>query len=175
MDERGKKRLTEEICSRLYEQYGTPDHVIRHCRAVSMVAAALGEQLNDHGFHLDIPLIRGAGLIHDVARLSEDHGAVAAEILEELGYFDEAAIVRVHMKYDFHDFAQLDETDLVCLADRLVKEDHYVGLDERIDYILHKAPADPAVQRRILQKKAESRGFMDEIEKAIGRTIDSLF
>lgn len=175
MAEKETKRLTEEICSRLYRQYATPEHVIRHCRAVSMVAATLGEQLNAHGFHLDIPLIRGAGLVHDVARLSEDHGAVAAKILTDLGYFDEAAIVRVHMTYDFHDFAHLDETDLVCLADRLVKEDHYVGLDERIDYILHKAPADPAIQTRILQKKAETKQFMGEIEKTIGRTIDSLF
>ncbi len=175
MEKRGNKRLTEEVCSRLFAQYGTPAHVIRHCRAVSMVAARLGEQLNSCGFQLDIPLIRGAGLIHDVARLSEDHGGVAAEILEQLGYFDEADIVRVHMTYDFHDFEHLDETDLVCLADRLVKEDRYVGLDERIDYILHKAPDIPAIRRRILQKKEETRRFIDRIEAAIGRSVDSLF
>lgn len=175
MEKRGNKRLTEEVCSRLFAQQGTPDHVIRHCRAVSMVAAALGEQLNRCGFQLDIPLIRGAGLIHDVARLTEDHGAAAAELLEKLGYFDEAAIVRVHMTYDFHDFAHLDETDLVCLADRLVKEDRYVGLDERIDYIIHKAPDVPEIRRRILQKKEETRQFIDQIEAAIGRSIDSLF
>ncbi len=175
MAEKEAKRLTEEMCSRLYQQYGTPEHVIRHCRAVSMVAVRIGEQLNAHGLSLDIPLIKGAGLIHDVARLSENHGAVAADILTELGYFDEAAIVRVHMTYDFHDFAHLDETDLVCLADRLVKEDRYVGLDERIDYILHKAPKKPAVQTRILQKKDETKRFMGEIENTMGQTIDSLF
>ncbi len=174
-EEKEKKRLTEEACRDLYRQYGTPEHVIRHCEAVSMVAVTIGKQLNGCGYSLDVPLIKGAGLIHDVARLSEDHGHVAAKILDELGYHDEADIVREHMIYDFHDFAHLNETDLVCLADRLVKEDRYVGLDERIDYILHKAPQIPQVQNRICQKKRETRRLMDEIEAAIGCTIDSLF
>ncbi len=175
MEKRGTKRLTEEICRSLYRQYGTPEHVIRHCRAVSMVAVTLGEQLNAHGYTLNIPLIRGASLIHDMVRLSEDHGVAGAKILEGLGYYEEAAIVRVHMTYNFHDFSQLDETDLVCLADRLVKEDHYVGLDERIDYILHKAPKEAEIQNLILQKKEETRRFMEAIETTIGQTIDSLF
>ena len=79
------------------------------------------------------------------------------------------------MTYDFHDFDKLDETDLVCLGDRLVKEDQYVGLNDRIDYIIHKAGNRPEVNKRILQKKAETQKFMKCIEESIGQTIDSLF
>ena len=56
-----------------------------------------------------------------------------------------------------------------------MKEDHYVGLDERIDYILHKAPKEAEIQNLILQKKEETRRFMEAIETTIGQTIDSLF
>ena len=169
------KRITEEECEALYEKYKTPPHVIRHCRAVSRVAHEIGRQMNLHGRRLDLDLIKGAGLAHDVARTSDRHWEIGADILASLGYDDEAKIVRVHMTYDFHEFKEIDETDLVCLGDRLVKEDQYVGLDERIDYILHKAPDDPAVQNRILQKKEQTRGLMHQIEALIGQTIDSLF
>ena len=169
------KRMTETECAALYEACHTPPHVIAHCKAVSRTAWEIGRQMNLHGFQLDLDLIKGAGLAHDVARTSEKHGEVGAEILEKLGYQDEAAIVRVHMTYDFHDFSQIDETDLVCLADRLVKEDCYVGLDARIDYILHKAPQDETVRRRILEKKEQTRQLIGQIETLIGQTIDSLF
>ena len=170
-----KKRITEEECIQLYKKYGTPPHVIAHCRAVSDTAFQIGNCLNDHGFCLDLELIRGAGLAHDVARVEENHALVGGKILDDLGYHEEAAIVSVHMTYDFHPFSSLDETDLVCLGDRLVKEDRYVGLDERIDYILNKAPAEPAVRERILAKKEETRRLIDDIEEAMGQTIDSLF
>ncbi|MGN0658752.1 MAG: HD domain-containing protein [Emergencia sp.] len=174
MADKIKKRITEEECEALFARYGTPAHVIRHCRAVCRVAVALGEELNRHGFSMDIPLIRGAALAHDVARVSEDHAKEGADILDDLGFHDEAGIVRVHMKYDFHSFDRLDETDLVCLADRLVKEDRYVGLDERIEYILHKAPDIPEIHARIMAKKAETKALMDRIEQAVGKSIDAL-
>lgn len=169
------KRISAEECEALYIENNTPERVIRHCRAVSDTAVKIGEALNKVGFQLDIPLIKGAGLAHDVARVQDKHWEVAADILEKLGYQAEADIVRVHMRYDFNPFERLNETDLVCLGDRLVKEDRYVGLDERIEYILNKAPHDRDIQTRILQKKAETRELINQIEEAIGQTIDSLF
>ena len=124
---------------------------------------------------MDLALVKGAGLAHDVARVQDRHWDVGAEILENLGYRDEAAIVRVHMNFDFHPFEKLNETDMVCLGDRLVKEDRYVGLDERIEYILAKAPEDPEVRKRILRKKADTKVLMEKIEDTIGQSIDSLF
>ena len=169
------KRITEKECEALYAKYKTPPHVIRHCKAVSRVAREIGKQMNLHGAQLDLDLIEGAGLAHDVARTSDKHWEIGADILDGLGYHAEANIVRVHMTYDFHDFKEIDETDLVCLGDRLVKDDQYVGLDERIDYILHKAPDEPAVHDRILKKKEQTRQLMKQIEALIGQTIDSLF
>ena len=79
------------------------------------------------------------------------------------------------MKYShFHPVEKLDECDLVCLADRLVKEDQYVGLDERINYILNKAPKKPEIIQTIMERKEETRQLLSEIEQVIGKTIDNL-
>lgn len=169
------KRITEAECNELYEQYSTPVHVIKHCRAVSHTAVAIGRALNSHGYSLDLDLIKGAGLVHDLARVSENHEKVGADILASRGYGDEADIVCAHMRYDFDISHEINEADLVCLSDRLVKEDRYVGLEDRIQYIIHKAGDIPEHTERILRKKEETRAFMDKIETQIGQTIDSLF
>ena len=169
------KRISEDEIRKLYDEYQTPAHVIAHCRAVAENAEKLGKALNEHGYKLDLNLIRSAGLSHDIARTCEDHGGVGADALERLGYVDEAAIVRIHMKYShFNPVEKLDECDLVCLADRLVKEDQYVGLDERINYILNKAPKKPEIIQTIMERKEETRQLLSEIEQVIGKTIDDL-
>ncbi len=170
------KRITREEIERLYEEWNTPKHVRAHCKAVADVAETLGSQLNKHGYELDLKLISGTGLIHDVARVYDDHARLGAEILERLGYADEAAIVKVHMTYpQFNSVENINECDLVCLADRLVKEDRYVGLDERIEYIINKAPEDEEVRRHILKSKEETETFIGKIEKVIGKDMNELF
>ena len=171
-----KKRITREEVSGLYVKYATPDHVKAHCRAVAETALKLGEALNKHGYSLDLDLIVGAGLAHDVARTSEEHWKVGADALDALGYHDEAEIIRVHMFYSpFNKVEKLNECDMVCLADRLVKEDKYVGLDERIAYILNKAPDKPEIVANIMLRKAETEKLLSEIADVIGMTVDSLF
>lgn len=169
------KRITEQEIEKLYQEYQTPPHVIGHCRAVTEVALKIASELNQHGYHLDLALIRGAGLAHDVARVCDAHWDVGADALEHLGYVDEANIVRAHMFYQFHSVEKLDELDLVCLGDRLVKEDHYVGVDERFAYIMDKAPHNQEIQSKLLAKREDMRCLLKEIEAIIGKKIDQLF
>lgn len=170
------KRITKDEIDKLYEEWHTPSHVKAHCRAVSDVAVKLAKELNKHGYKLDVELIRGSGLAHDVARTSENHAELGSRILEKLGYNDEAHIVKVHMTYpQFNDIENINECDLVCLADRLVKEDRYVGLDRRIEYILNKAPDSQIVRQHILESKGRTKKFIEEIEKVIGNKVEQLF
>lgn len=170
------KRISTEEIDKLYREWNTPEKVKAHCRAVSDVAVKLGRELNRCGYGLDIDLIRGAGLVHDVARTKERHDLIGYEILNDMGYRDEAEIVKVHMRYPkFNDVERLNECDMVCLADRLVKEDKYVGLDERFDYILEKAKDSQKAVEQILKNKEEIRLLIDRIEKVIGISLDRLF
>lgn len=165
--------LTE--CEALWKEYGTPPHVIGHCKAVSATAGAIAEALNEHGYHLNIPLIRAAGWLHDIARTDEYHWDKGAEIAEKNGYPDVADIIRVHMKYRISGSKEeITATDLICLADRTVKEDHYVGTDERMDYIIAKAKGEPGAEERIRASFCEIRALKKRIEETIGVTLEQL-
>lgn len=171
------KHPDRQECERLLDEYGTPEHVRRHCRAVADTACTVAEELNKHGFELDVPLILAAGMLHDIARVKDRHWDVGAELMDSLGYHGESRIVKVHMTYSpFSDISEVTETDMVCLGDRTVMEDEYVGLDRRIDYVINKAKknGNPGAEPVILEKKKQTRKFIDQIEEIIGCTLDEL-
>jgi len=170
-----KKRISEEEVKKMYAEFNTPAHVIRHCRAVANAAVKVSAELNKHGYSLDLDLIWGSGLAHDVARTSEDHGGVCADALEILGFNDEADIVRDHMFYKIEKIDKLTEHDMVCLGDKLIKEDKYVGLEPRMEYLLERIPDDPVREARIRERWAELAVLQENIEKIIGCPLDSLF
>lgn len=157
-----QKRLSEETCKELYAKYETPERVIRHCKAVSETGAVIASALNKSGFNFDVSLVRAAGLIHDLMRKSENHGEAAADLLESLGYMQEANAVRNHMRYEFNVPENITETDIFCLADRLVKEDKYVGIDERVDYLIDK-PGKTAERTEILTKKRKKPKYLSRL------------
>ena len=171
------KHPTREECENLLEEYQTPAHVRAHCREVARVACVVGRALKEKGAALDLELILAAGLLHDIARVEDKHWEVGADLLEKLGYGAESEIVRAHMFYSpFSDIGDVTETDLVCLGDRLVKEDRYVGLDDRIEYVVRKAVRnghEDAVPI-IMKKKQETIRFMGQIEAMVGCSIDRL-
>lgn len=170
-----KCRITPAECEELYIKYQTPAHIVRHCKAVAEAAYKVAAKLNENGCSYDLDLILGAGLAHDVVRLEEKHWEAGAEILAELGYLDEAEIVKHHMMHPFDPSRPITELDLVCLGDRIVKEDKYVGVAERIQYILNKAPKFPGVEERIMKNKKLTDELVAIIETKIGQSLDSLF
>lgn len=171
------KHPTKEECERILDKHGTPEHVRGHCRAVAETACTVAEALNDNGAGLDTELITAAGMLHDIARTEDRHWDVGADIVKELGYEAESRIIRVHMTYSpFSDIHDINETDMVCLGDRLVKEDRYVGLDERIEYVLNKVrhkgnfDAEPF----IIEKKKDCQRLLDQIEEKTGLSVDEI-
>lgn len=164
-------------CYEILREYGTPAHVTAHCKAVAAVGYTLASALNERGFDLDLEVILAAGLLHDMARVEENHWDAAADFCEARGWHEEAAVIRVHMTYDkFNDLDHLNETDIICLADRTVLEDRYAGLDERIDYIVAKArrQGHEDYVPHILRRKEETRAWMLTLEERLGRSLDDL-
>ena len=126
---------------------------------------------------LDLDLTLAAGLLHDMARVEENHWDVAADFCLREGLPEEAKIIRVHMMYEFTtDAMHLTEADLVCIGDRIVLEDYYSGIDKRMDYIIAKAERQGNMAARpiILKKKEETKVLLRQIEDRIGRTLDAL-
>lgn len=173
-----RKRISEDEILILYVQFKTPENVIRHCMAVANVSLTIASALNDHGFSLDLDLIKGAALSHDVARTKARHWDVMADKLESMGYIEESILVRNHMTgTGYSDISEVNEMDMIWLGDRLVKEDRYVGIDERFEYIIQKARDMGAEDHidNILASKADMQRLLDQIEEVIGQSVDSLF
>ena len=171
------KHPTREECMKILAEYGTPEHVRRHCNAVAGTAYSIGAELNKNGYSMNLELILAAGMLHDIARKEDRHWDVAADYLESLGYSEESRIIRVHMTYSpFSQIEDIDETDIVCLGDRLVKEDEYVGIDERIQYIIDKAVRNGNEEKIpfVLEKKKDTERLIKQIENKIGMSIDEL-
>ncbi len=169
------KRLTVAECENLFKEYETPEHIRRHCFGVARAALILAREMNDHGFSFDLELVRGAALMHDLVRLRKNHAGEAAKILQERGYEDEAKIVAVHMDYDMvRTMEEISEVDLVCFGDRVVKEDQFVGLAERMDYVVGKAAGNEEAIKRIRARQKDTEVLLTEIEALIGMSIEEL-
>lgn len=169
------KTLTQEDCFHLLKREETPEKVIRHCCKVSEVACLLGEALNQQEMNFDLDLIRVSGMLHDIARAKEEHWIVGADILSSMGYHREAHIIKHHMNHTPTTRLELlTELDLICLADRTVLENKFVGLDERMDYVLNKAKSHPDVIAIILAKKTITEDIIRKIEDKVQMTLEEL-
>ena len=172
----GYSTPTPDECLRVLAEYGTPEHVIAHCRAVAAVGYTLATALDRKGVALDEDLVLAAGLLHDMARVEDEHWEVAADYCLSRGWSREAEIIRQHMRYEFNSLEDLNETDIVCLSDRLVLEDRYVGLQKRMDYIVAKAikNGNDNYVPHILRRKEETKKLIAGIEEIIGVSLDKL-
>lgn len=170
------KFINIEICEEYYKRFQTPAHVIAHCMAVSSVGVKIGKAINKglERKKLNIELIKYAGLLHDMMRTSENHGEVAADFLNDEGYEDIANVIRPHMHYELNSIENVDETDILCLADRLVMENIYVGLDKRFQYIIDKPGKTPERTAYLLTKKKETEIFIRDLEKIVKLGIDEI-
>jgi HD superfamily phosphodiesterase len=110
---------------RLFQLCQTPDAVIAHGAAVARCAADLAQQLS---CPVDTDLLTAACLLHDLTRGNPDHAHSGAQVLEQAGYPSLAALVAVH-----HDLPEdaCPEACLLYLADKLVRGEQRVSLDER--------------------------------------------
>lgn len=166
--------IDKETQKRLFDEFGTPEHVRRHCDAVADVAARIGGALNHAGYNLDLELIEGAARVHDIARTEKDHASAGAEFLIDKGYPHEAVLVRAHMNHPFGSVREMREQDVLCLADRVVREDEYVGIEKRVEYLMAK-PDMTAEGKKIMQSvMGETMKYIRDIEDIIGVSLEEL-
>ena len=173
------KRIDDNLIEQLYNEFETPEHVKNHCKGVTDCAMKIATALNGCGYSLDLELIYGAGMVHDMARTYERHDLVGAEKLFQMGFYDESDIVRVHMRYgNYHPVETLTECDLIVISDRLVIEGDFVGVDKRYDYIEEKARRlgflDENGKARLRRDRQKLKDLISNIESVIGRSIDEL-
>lgn len=190
IDEKGNMEIeklgvmTEEApddqeCRYIWEHYHTPEHVRRHCQAVCREAERISRELARAGKIFSSQVVRGGALLHDMARTEPDHARRGASIARREGYPAVAEVIARHHDLECPDSKSLGEgvsplwleTAVVYLADKYVKEDRVVSLEERFaasrrrcEQAHDRTAAMEAHDRRYRQAKA--------VENLIQREID---
>ena len=150
-------------CIDLMEQYAMLANIRHH----SLVVARLAEQLQGGlaAFNPDQPqadrrLVISGALLHDIAKTpclgsNCDHAKVGADICRKHGYPEIAAIVEQHvLLWDFdpdrYQRGHFTAREIVYYADKRVRHNVVVNLDQRLEYILdHYGQGNPNRQSLI--------------------------
>jgi alpha-ribazole phosphatase len=164
---------TERECRALLNKHGASKETIAHCRMVAELAGMLAVHLGCAGFAVNIDLVTAAGLLHDMAKGQADHARAGAEILEKLGYGRVARIVALHTDIQ-PKRGPLDEADLVHLADKFVKGELLVSLEERFDGPLKKFAGRPEVLRAVGNRLEIARTLRKRLEDLSGVPVKKI-
>jgi hypothetical protein len=165
--------FTPDECRELLKREDVPAAIGAHGRTVADVALRIGSALIEAGCSLDLPLIRAAALVHDIARHEKDHAARGGEMLRALGMPRMAEIVEAHM--DLPPYDRTGEAEVVFLADKLVREDRFVGLNTRFEHRLRETPANSPAAVAIQDRLECARRLSDRIGTLIGQPVERLF
>ena len=153
----------EAGCAALWDKYGMPPHIRAHCRTVAQVATRIAERALDRGLSVDMPLLRAAALLHDLAKpYSIRHGGGhaqlgAAWVRDETGNpaLAQAVLFHVHWPWDEGPLAPevcpVRLPLIVSYADKRARHDEVVSLEERFADLLERY-GKTEVQRELIRK-----------------------
>ncbi len=163
--------LTPEEAEVLMSRVLDPDDRIKaHGRVVARVAVDLARELNEGGHDLDLDLVYGAALLHDVAKGEPDHETRGGKILSRMGLERLGEVVAAH-KETCAGEGPVTEAELVCLADKRVQGERVVDLDTRFGARLGQFRGDADACAGVERRWAAARGLAAKVERALGRSL----
>lgn len=136
-----------EGCLALWERYGVPAHIRNHSRQVTKVMLGIGELALSRGLNVVLPYLLAGGLLHDIAKMytirhGGDHAQLgAALVLRETRNPLVAQMIYHHVGWPWRVDVENDHVLHVLLAsyaDKRVKHDNIVGLEERFADLLER-------------------------------------
>lgn len=151
-------------CFRLMDEFAMLPNIRRHSIIVARVAWQLVDGLHEKprspAVIADRDLVVAGALLHDIAKTACldrdcDHAGEGAKICLELGYPEIAEIVAEHVLLRDHDANRrrdglFSAREIIYYADKRVRHEEIVSLDERLEYILeHYGQGDPDLRFRI--------------------------
>lgn len=154
-----------------YERTGIPKHIIKHMQATADFQDRLLDGLYSHGYSesdFNKELLRKAAELHDIKRLEPRHAIAGAKYIESMGYPKMADLIAEHHSPEQHD--ELCEADILFYADKRVKEDQIVSIEERFASSRGKCttPEGLAIHNAIYQRA-------ENIEKKLRKILGENF
>ena len=162
---------TVEQCFDLMAKYEMLENIKAHSIVVERIASLVARGLVEAGENLSLGRVTAGALMHDIAKTQslktkEDHSARGSEICIQ-NHLDEIAdIVAEHVFLKaFSKEGPVLEKEIVYYADKRVKHDQIVSLQERLAYLIKRyGRGDERLIRRMgenfdLCKQVESKLF----------------
>lgn len=158
-------------CGVLLERFCGDEAIIRHGRAVADLALLLAARLNRAGLRLDLGLLEGAALVHDIARQEKDHARAGASLLRQAGFGAAADLVAGHMDLTPAPEGEITPRELLYLADKLVQGERRVTLAERFRPMQERHAADPSIFRSISDRFKAALIIQTRLEGTLGCSL----
>ena len=156
--------LTRELAEKLLAAAAPGEGIEAHCRAVAEEALRIARELP---LPLDRELLVSAALLHDAARREKDHARLGAAWLRALDYEAAAEIAAQH--HDWNGTA-VDEAAVLYAADKCVREDRRVTLEERFAGSAARC-ASPEAKAAHAARLGTALRLRDEINGICGKTV----
>jgi len=164
---------TRAECEAILAAQSVESYQVRHARKVTDVAERIALALARSGLSMNLELIRAGALLHDVAKGQPDHAAVGANLLRSMDFPRVAAVVGAHTELDFSG-GHLDESAIVYLADKLVRGDSLVTLEQRFQPALARFSDDSHTLQAVHRRMATANAVALAIETQIGASLSSI-
>lgn len=158
-----------EECGSILDIYNVPENIIRHCRKVSQVSVEISRSLGSAGYELDESALKAAAMLHDMARKEKSHARAGEKILQDIGYAKVGSIIGSHTDIEVDDKETITESEILYLADKLVREDQVISIEERFEQSLDKYEHNPDVLKKIKNRRDAAYSIIKKIEAATGR------
>jgi len=168
----GRDIPTEAECEALLSIYCVTPQIVAHSRAVADVASELAAGLNQRGLNLDLALVRVGGLLHDIAKGAADHANAGAALLRAMDFERVAAITAFHTGAEALP-AQIDETEVVFLADKIVRGASRVGIEERFRATPSRFEGNEEALAAAQRRQAKARASAARVEARLGTPLNA--
>jgi len=145
------------------------ENIVAHSLQVCRVGMCLVDSLKAQGIHLDGQLVQAAALLHDITKTrsfktKENHALTGGQYLTDSGYPEVGDLVRQHVRLDdYSEDKSLAEVEIINYADKRVRHDRIVPLEERMQYIMERYGSLPEHKQRIQLIWEKTRGLEKQI------------
>ena len=142
-DKKGMAPTIEE-CYTFMGRYGMLDNIRAHSIVVEKIANLIARGHRDAGLEVSLGIVTAGALMHDIGKTiclksGGDHAAVGEEICIQNHLMEIAGIVAEHVTLkNYRPDGKVIETEIVYYAEKRVKHDKVVSLEERLDDILRR-------------------------------------
>lgn len=171
---------SEADCIELWDSYGMWDNIRAHSRRVADLALALARQAVDNGEHINPDCALAAGLLHDLGKAhSIEFGGFhdqlgAAWVMRETRNGPLAQAVLYHTFWPWDD--RLEDmpllTKIILYADKRVRHDQYVSLDERFRDLMLRYGLTETARGRLSAAHIQGKTIEAALSSRLGVKLD---